>query len=168
MSANSLPSEIPFSNKRASRHLRGWFFLVGALAVHVIDEAMPGFLGFYSPLVRSIRSRVPWFPMPTFTFGIWLAGLTAGVLLLVLLAQAVHRNASGTRLASWLLSGIMFLNGLGHLGGSLFFRRWLPGTTSAPLLLFGSILLARRTWERSRWASAGLDEVPDRQRLSHW
>jgi len=46
-----------------------WLLLVGALAAHVADEATTGFLDFYNPLVTSIRSRAPWFPMPTFDFG---------------------------------------------------------------------------------------------------
>ncbi len=150
MNLNSRSTETSFINARASRHAQAWLLLVGALAIHIVDEAMTDFLGFYNPLVRSIRSRIPWFPMPTFTFGIWLAGLIGGVLLLALLTIAVHRHVPGARLASWLLSGIMLLNGLGHLGGSLFFGRWLPGTTSAPLLVLASILLARRTWERFR------------------
>ncbi len=144
---------------RALRHMQAWFILVIALALHVIDEALTDFLDFYNPLVLSIRSRVPWFPMPTFTFGIWLAGLAALVFLLALLGPAVRRGAAGTQLASWVLSGIMFLNGLGHLGGSLYFGRWLPGATSAPLLLIGSIVLARRTWERKRSASLGIEHA---------
>ncbi|MBI3047579.1 MAG: hypothetical protein HYY76_04645 [Acidobacteria bacterium] len=42
----------------------------------------------------------------------------------------------------------MFLNGVGHLAGSAYFGRWLPGTTSAPLVLVASLLLARATWQR--------------------
>ncbi len=137
----------------ASRHARAWFLLVGALAVHVADEASTGFLGFYNPLVLSIRSRVPWFPMPTFTFGTWLAGLVALVLVLVALGGPVRRGARGTQLASWALVAIMFLNGLGHLGGSLYFGQWLPGTTSAPLLLACSVWLGRRSLERLRFAA---------------
>jgi hypothetical protein len=134
------PSGIP--------HMRAWLILVAALALHVLDEASTGFLDFYNPLVRSIRSRISWFPMPTFTFGVWLAGLVALVVVLALLAPAVRRGAPGTRFLSWALSAIMLMNGLGHLGGSLYFRRWLPGATSSPLLLFASVLLAYRTWER--------------------
>jgi len=130
------------------RHARAWFALVGALAVHVTDEALTGFLGFYNPLVLSIRARVAWFPMPTFTFGTWLAGLAALVIVLVALGGAVRRGAPGTLVASWALAAIMFLNGVGHLVGSLYFGRWLPGTTSAPLLLVASVWLGRRTWER--------------------
>lgn len=120
------------------------------LALHVADEALTGFLDFYNPLVRQIRSQLSWFPMPTFTFGTWLAGLVALVILLAILASAVRRGVPGTMLASWALSVIMFMNGMGHLTGSVYFGRWLPGTTTAPLLLVASVLLARRTWERQR------------------
>lgn len=140
---------IDSNDRRALRHAQAWFVLVMALALHVVDEALTGFLDFYNPLVLSIRSRVPWFPMPTFTFGIWLAGLAALVLLLTLLGPAVRRGARGTQVASWVLSGIMLLNGVGHVAGSLYFWRWLPGTTSVPVLLLASILLARRTHERA-------------------
>jgi hypothetical protein len=105
----------------ASRHVQAWFLLVAALATHVVDEAATDFLGFYNPLVLSIRARVPWFPMPTFTFGIWLAGLVLLVIVLALMGRPVRQGAASTRLASWVLAVIMFLNGIGHLGGSLFF-----------------------------------------------
>jgi uncharacterized protein with HXXEE motif len=130
------------------RHLRAWLLLVGALALHVLDEASTGFLDFYNPLVLTIRARYSWFPMPTFTFGVWIVGLVVLLLVLISLAPAVGRGAIGTSLASWIVSAIMFLNGVGHLLGSVYFERWLPGATSAPLLLAGSAWLARTTWER--------------------
>src|SRR5262245_26930110 len=126
----------------SDRHMRAWLLLVGVLALHVIDEALTGFLDFYNPLVLSIRTEIPWFPMPTFTFGPWLAGLAILVVVLALLAPAVRRGAAGTALASWVLSVIMFMNGVGHLAGSVYFQRWLPGATSAPLLLAASVGLA--------------------------
>lgn len=132
-----------------------WLLLVGSLAVHVADEALTGFLDFYNPLVLSIRERLPWFPMPTFTVGPWLMGLIALVVVLALLTPAVRRGTAATRLASWAFSIIMLLNGIGHLAGSAYFGRWLPGTTSAPLVLAASLLLVRTTWQRhhSRRAS---------------
>ena len=139
----------------ARRHMRAWLLLVGALAVHVIDEAATDFLGFYNPLVLSVRSRMAWFPMPTFTFDVWLAGLLVLVAVLALLAPAVRRGAFATQFASWMLSAIMFMNGLGHLAGSVYFERWLPGATSAPLLLGTSLLLAHAAWKRQRSDQAG-------------
>jgi hypothetical protein len=140
------------------RHMRAWLILVGALALHVADEALTDFLGFYNPLVLQIRSQIPWFPMPTFTFGIWLSGLAVLVLVLACLGPAVRRGAVATRLASWVLGGIMFMNGLGHLAGSVYFQRWLPGATSAPLLLAASVFLAHATWQRHR---SGLGLIGD-------
>jgi hypothetical protein len=141
----------------ADRRLQSaWFGLTAALAVHVADEAMTDFLGFYNPLVRSIRLTVHWFPMPTFTFGVWLTGLVALVIVLAWMGPWVARGGVGPCVASWIFSGIMFLNGIGHLTGSVYFGRWLPGTTSAPLLLAASVWLARqhlgaqRSWFRLR------------------
>jgi hypothetical protein len=134
----------------AVRHVRAWIGLALVLAVHVIDEALTGFLDFYNPLVSRIRSQYSWFPMPTFTFGAWLAGLGLLVVVLLVLAPAVRNGVIGTRVTSWVFGAIMFLNGVGHLLGSVYFERWLPGATSAPLLLVASVLLARATWMRSR------------------
>jgi Protein of unknown function with HXXEE motif len=137
-------------SEAASWHTRAWLLLVGALALHVADEALTGFLDVYNPLVLDIRSRVSWFPMPTFTFGTWITGLVVLVAVLAGMARAVRRAAPATVLASWVFSLIMFMNGIGHLAGSVYFQRWLPGATSAPLLLAASVLLAVATWHRSR------------------
>lgn len=144
------PRRPSVSDAAVRRHVRAWLLLVGALAVHVIDEALTGFLDFYNPLVLSIRSEIPWFPMPTFTFGVWLSGLIVAVVALACLTPAVARGGVGIAFASWALSTIMFLNGVGHLVGSLYFQRWLPGATSAPLLLIASVLLARAETQRTQ------------------
>ena len=128
--------------------MRAWQFLTATLAVHVADEALTGFLGFYNPLVASIRERISWFPMPTFTFRVWLTGLAVLVAVLALLSPWVRAGSRGAVAVSWIFSVIMLLNGVGHLAGSAYFGRWLPGATSAPLLLVASILLMRRTLER--------------------
>jgi hypothetical protein len=121
---------------------------VAALAVHIADEAMTGFLDFYNPLVLSIRARTPWFPMPTFAFDDWLRLLTLAVLVLAAVSPWIRRGGTGPAAASWIFSVVMFLNGVGHLAGSVFVERWLPGATSAPLLLVASAMLARRTLNR--------------------
>ena len=136
------------------RHARAWLLLDAALAVHVVDEALTGFLDFYNPLVRQLRDRFGFWPMPTFTFGVWLSGLVAGVLILALLTPAVRRGVAGTRMLSWVLAVIMLGNGIAHLAGSVYYQRWLPGATSAPLLLIASIMLMNATVTRSRHADA--------------
>ena len=131
-----------------TRHVRAWQILTAILGVHVADEALTGFLDFYNPLVLSIRERIPWFPMPTFTFGVWLIGLALLVVVLGLASAWIRAGGRAPAAASWVFSVVMLLNGIGHLAGSVYFARWLPGATSAPLLLVGSVLLMRRTLER--------------------
>ena len=47
-----------------------------------------------------------------------------------------------------LLLGYARSNGFGHLAGSVYFWRWLPGTTTAPLLVIasGRLIRAARNW----------------------
>jgi hypothetical protein len=133
-----------------SRHVRAWLLLVAALACHVVDEALTGFLDFYNPLVRGIRDWWSWFPMPTFEFDVWLAGLGMVLVVLGLAAPVVRRGGPGAAVASWVFSAIMILNGIGHLAGSVYFGRWLPGATSSPLLLVASVHLVRAVWRRGQ------------------
>jgi hypothetical protein len=132
----------------AKRHLHAWLALVAALALHVVDEALTGFLEFYNPLVLSIRSQVPWFPMPTLTFEDWMTLLVVVLIVLTLFALVVRRGGVIPRLASWIFATIMLLNGIAHLAGSVYFDRWLPGATTAPLMIAGSIWLFRATRRR--------------------
>jgi len=133
------------SREHDVRRTRAWLLLVGTLALHVIDEALTGFLQFYNPLVLRIRSRLAWFPMPTFSFDAWLGGLIALIVVLVSLTPIVRRGGVAIRVVSTVFAALMFLNGLGHLAGSVYFGRWLPGATSAPLLLATGVLFIRAT-----------------------
>lgn len=132
----------------ASRHARAWLLLVGALAVHVADEALTGFLDFYNPLVLRLRERLGFWPMPAFSFDVWLAGLILVVIVLAAMTPLIRRRAAVARPASWIFGAIMFANGIAHLAGSVYFQRWLPGATSAPLLLITSAWLMRATTSR--------------------
>ncbi len=121
------------------RHLgRAWLALTIVLAGHVADEALTDFLSVYNPIVRAARERLGWFPLPTFTFSVWLTGLAIAVACLLLLAPLAYRGVGGVRIAAYPYAFVMFLNGLGHLGGSVYFGRWMPGATTAPFLLAAS------------------------------
>jgi hypothetical protein len=63
------PSRESPAQSSAARHVQAWLLLAAVLAIHVVDEALTGFLDFYNPLVSRIRQQIPWFPMPTFTSG---------------------------------------------------------------------------------------------------
>ena len=123
---------------------RAWLLLAVLLAIHVWDEHLTGFLPFYNSVVTELRATLGFFPMPTFTYPVWITGLTILVVVLLLMVPLVERGGRSIRWFAGFLSVVMIFNGLGHLGGSLYFGRWLPGTTSAPLLLIASIWMLQR------------------------
>jgi len=119
-----------------------WLAFSGAVALHVTDEATHDFLSVYNPAALAIRERLPFLPIPTFTFDIWLAGLIAGIVLLLCLSPLAFRGNARLRLITLPLAVIVgVLNAFGHLGGSLYFQRWMPGVYSAPVLLIAAIWL---------------------------
>ena len=122
---------------------RAWVALTAVLAAHVADEALTDFLAVYNPIVTAGRERWTWLPMPTFTFRTWLAGLGLLVAILLLLAPLAYRRAPLARVLAVPFAAIMLLNGIGHLAGSAYFSRWMPGATTAPLLLAASVWLLR-------------------------
>jgi hypothetical protein len=80
---------------------RAWLILTVALACHVLDEALTGFLDVYNPIVRSARARFGWFPMPEFTFDVWLVGLCVLVALLFAISPFAYRGSRLIRLAAY-------------------------------------------------------------------
>jgi hypothetical protein len=118
-----------------------WIALAAALALHVTDEAVTDFLSVYNPAVRAIRKRIPFLPLPTFRFGTWLTGLCAGILLLFALSPYAFHGSQWLVRVSYPLAVLMFANGLGHLVGSVYLRRFLPGVYSSPILLAASLFL---------------------------
>ena len=118
-----------------------WVAMAVTIALHVTDEAATDFLSVYNPAVRSIRARLPFLPLPTFTFGVWLTGLVLGILVLLALAPLAFRGKRWVIGASFPLSVLMFGNGLLHIAGSFYLGRLMPGVYSAPILLIASIAL---------------------------
>jgi hypothetical protein len=131
---------------------RAWLVLCAALALHVLDEALTGFLKVYNPTVVAIRAELPWLPLPVFRFETWIAGLIAAIIVLLALSVFVFRGARWTRPVAYALAIIMTANALGHTAGTIFgrtiadvsFPRPMPGFYSSPLLLAASIFLLTR------------------------
>ncbi len=131
-------------NSVVRRHAMAWVALTLVLAVHVADEAMHDFLGFYNPFVMMLRDvlLIQW--LPTYEFGEWLAGLIVAVVLLLVASRAAFRGARWIQWASLPYGLIMLLNGCAHIAGSLYWQRMVPGVLSAPLLVAaGAWLLVR-------------------------
>ena len=118
-----------------------WVSLACALALHVIDEAMTGFLPLYNSLVRSRPESWSWVPLPTFSFGEWIAGLAVGISAIFVLSPQVFAGKQFMRPVSYFLGILMSANGLGHISASLYLGRLAPGALSSPLLLVASAFL---------------------------
>ena len=128
---------------------RAWILLCLALALHIFDEATTGFLGVYNPTVLALRQRLGWWPMPTFEFGEWRAGLIVACVALLALSGAVSRGVKGTRIAAYIFAIIMLLNAAGHTLFTIFgrtvasvtFPRPAPGFWSSPIMAACAIYL---------------------------
>jgi hypothetical protein len=121
-----------------------WVLFALSLAVHVLDEAAHGFLSFYNPNVLTIRARIPWLPLPTFTLREFIVGLFAAVALLLALSPLAYRGTNWVRKAALplaLVAGI--LNGAQHIITSIVLRRMMPGVHSGPLLIATALFLIR-------------------------
>lgn len=129
------------SNTPAFVHGLAWVMLCLALAIHVVDEALTDFLSVYNPAAGAIREKLPFLPLPIFTFEVWLTGLIVAVIALLSLSPFAFRGAKWMRTLSYPFAILMLANGLLHVAGSVYMSRLMPGVYSAPLLIIGSIHL---------------------------
>jgi hypothetical protein len=148
---------------QAGHHRRfgvAWLLLTAAIALHVTDEALTGFLRVYNPTILEIRQRLPWFPIRPFAFRGWLEALIIGIVLLLLLSPLAFRSARGTRPVAAVLSVLMILNACGHTLGTVLgrtfadihFARPMPGFYSSPFLFAAAINLLIAVRRESRAA----------------
>jgi uncharacterized membrane protein len=125
-----------------------WVLLTAALAAHVADEALNDFLSVYNPAVQTIRARLPWLPLPTFSFEAWL--LIAAILALLALSVFAYRGARWTVPFAYAYAVVMLPNGTQHILASVYLGRPMPGVYSSPLLVVASLLLLRAARAHSR------------------
>jgi hypothetical protein len=143
------PEEVPVRDPALGR---AWTALAIALLVHVTDEAATGFLTVYNPTVLALRERMPGLPLPVFRFDVWLAGLLALVVLLLLLRRPLLRGARWMRIAATAFAVLMIVNALGHVAGTIAgrtfdtvaFARPMPGFWSSPFLAAASLWVLAR------------------------
>ena len=84
-----------------------WVLFCVALAFHVTDEALTGFLSVYNPTITALRARFGFWPMPTYEFREWLTGLVIGLLVLAALSPFAFRNARWMRPRSCTFSPLL-------------------------------------------------------------
>jgi membrane-bound ClpP family serine protease len=131
-----------------------WVALCLALALHVTDEALTDFLSVYNPTVMTIRQRLPFLPLPTFTFNVWLTGLILAIILLLALSPFAFRGARWIGAAAYIFGIIMLANGLQHMVGSILMGKLMPGVYSSPLLVICSIYLLLKARHLKRVAES--------------
>jgi hypothetical protein len=126
-----------------------WVILALAIALHVTDEALTGFLPLYNSIVESLREEYVWILLPTFSFPVWLAGLVMGVLVLLGLSPFVFGGSAFLRPVSYVLGVLMTGNALAHIAASMYWGILAPGVLSSPILLLAALSLLVAT-DRAR------------------
>jgi hypothetical protein len=88
------PSSITEKPLITSRNRLGyaWVGLTLALAIHVADKVAHDFPAVYNPAAAAIRARLPFLPLPVFSFHVWLTGLILAVLGLLALSPLAFRS----------------------------------------------------------------------------
>jgi predicted tellurium resistance membrane protein TerC len=110
---------------------------------------MTDFLSYWNPLVHSIRERLPFAPLPTFSFPLWLGGLVFAVMVLAYLSRFAYRGVKWMKIVSYFVAVVMLFNGIQHLVASVYMQRAAPGVYSSPLLVAAAAYLlvsVRRYW----------------------
>lgn len=133
---------------RTTRLGWAWIAFCGALALHVTDEALTGFLSVYNPTVLALRSRFEWWSMPTFEFREWLIGLMVAIAVALSASPLFFRGGRPIRPLAWFIVSVVGVgNSLGHTLGTIFgrtvanvhFSRPMPGFWSSPLLIGAAV-----------------------------
>jgi len=122
----------------ACRFGKAWFTLSLILLLHILDEAINGFLHFYNENILRIRDTTG-IPFPTFTFPFWFTGLICIDIWLLFLSRYALQGKRVMILLAYPFAFIMLLKSLAYFVGSLCLQQGIPGIITAPLLVYGSL-----------------------------
>jgi hypothetical protein len=115
--------------------------MISAISIHVLDEAVTDFLPLYNGVAVKLKESLGFSLLPIFSFEIWLGGLIAGIIICFLLTPLVNRGGRFIRTFATVLGMLMVVNALGHMVGSAYVGRLLPGFWSSPILLLTALLV---------------------------
>jgi hypothetical protein len=115
--------------------------MVLALALHVADEAVTGFLPLFNSVVESLRDRYAWLPAPSLTYESWLGGLVVFIAVLLLLTPLALTGSRILLVLSYVLGAVMIANATAHVVASSWLGEFAPGVYSSPVLFLAAIAL---------------------------
>jgi hypothetical protein len=147
----------PDEGATTRRWASAWATLCLAFAIHVLDEAANDFLSGYNLNALALRARFPWLPVPVFTFGVWISGLTIAVVGLAALTPLVRRGRRWLVPVAYVYGVIHIANAIGHITLSLVGRWFAPGVFSSPVLLASALWLV---YETARLGRANASPAP--------
>ena len=127
-----------------------WAALCTAFALHVLDEAANDFLSWYNPNALAIRDRVPWLPVPVFTFRAWITGLTVAIVALAALTPFARRRRRWLVPIAYAYGLVHVANGIAHIAVSISGGWLAPGVYSTPILLAAATWLLYETGRQRR------------------
>ena len=116
-----------------------YILFILSFLLHVIDEALNDFLDFYNPIVLRIREQFSFFPLPVFSFRLWISGLFLLILILLSITIFIYNRRRVFLFILKIFSYLMIMNGLWHIVGSIYYSKFLPGLYSSPVLIGFSI-----------------------------
>jgi hypothetical protein len=134
-----------------NKNVVAWAALLTSIAVHVVDEALTGFLPFFSQVVTSLRGRFGFFPLPILSYELWLGGLALAVAIGFAAIPIVDRGGRFIRIVTLALGLVMTANACSHMIGSVYAGRLLPGFWSSPFVLLAAVFMVVRASRRSNW-----------------
>ena len=118
--------------------------MLSAVAVHVLDEATTGFLPLYRNVAQNLRAMLGLSFPPVFTFQTWLVGLIIAIIIGFALTPLVIRGGRFIRILTTVVGMLMVVNALGHMLGSAYLGRLMPGFWSSPFLLVTAVYVVLR------------------------
>jgi hypothetical protein len=134
------PATLPLEDGLSTSYMLLGF----AQAAHSIEEMLTHLYDFFWVVTGMLHSRIASFPqfrMNAATFGA--LNMTFIAVLLGTVPFVQRREFWALTLAG-VAGTIEVLNGIGHLGGAVYFRSYVPGAGTAPLLLIVGVLVLRK------------------------
>jgi hypothetical protein len=126
-----------------------WFFFSVVFALHIWDEAVHDFTGYYNSTVLTIYGHFSWFPRIDLGYRTWLTTHVLANLFLFSLTPFAFRNARWLRPLAYAATCFGLAIGIGHVlvtirgytVPSVVFEGVSPGFYTSPLLLMSTAYL---------------------------